>query len=166
MTREVRPAPERRSWWKGTRGEWWVIGQGVLMAALAVAPAVWRWTAPARALWVTLGVALVLAGIGLAVRAVIELGPNLTALPRPRRRGVLVQTGVYALVRHPIYGGLIIAAGGWALWRASGLHLLLAGVFAVYMNAKSLHEETLLLEVFPEYLAYRQRTKRLIPWLF
>ncbi len=163
MTRDGRPRPP---WWKGTRGEWWVAGQGILLAAVALAPAAWRWSAPSRTLWAVLGAALIVAGLGLAVRGIIELGPNLTALPRPRRKAVLVQTGVYAQARHPIYGGLMIAAVGWALWRTSGLHLLLAGVLALYMHAKARHEETLLRDRFPEYDAYRARTKRLIPWIY
>ena len=163
MRRDGHPRPP---WWKGTRGEWWVAGQGILLAAVAVAPAAWRWNAPSHTVWAALGAALIIAGLGLAVPAIIELGPNLTALPRPRRKGVLVQTGVYAEARHPIYGGLIIAAAGWALWRTSGLHLLLGGALAIYLNAKALHEEVLLRERFPEYDAYRARTKRLIPRVF
>ncbi len=161
-----RDGPPRPPWWKGTRGEWWVVGQGVLLVAVALAPATWQWNAPWRTVWAALSAALIIAGLGLAVRAIIELGPNLTALPRPRRKGVLVRTGVYAQARHPIYGGLIIAAAGWALWRTSGLHLVLTGVLAILMHAKALHEETLLRERFPEYEAYRARTKRLIPWIY
>lgn len=152
--------------WKGARGEWWVVGQAILLAAVVFSPAAWRWTEPARAPWVTIGVFLVIAGLGLAVRAMIDLGPSLSALPRPRRRAVLVQTGAYARTRHPIYGGLIIATSGWALWRMSGLHLVLAMILALYLNAKASREELLLGERFPEYESYRMRTRRLIPWLF
>ena len=156
----------RAPWWKGTRGEWWVVGQGVLMPAVVFAPPVWRWVAPGRALWVALGVALVALGLGLAARAMRDLGPNLSPLPRPRRDAVLVTTGAFVRARHPIYGGMIIAALGWALWRGSGLHLLLAAILAVYMSAKARHEEELLVARFDGYAAYRNRTKRLIPWIF
>jgi protein-S-isoprenylcysteine O-methyltransferase Ste14 len=158
--------PPRPPWWKGRRGEWWVAGQGILFAAIVVAPAAWQWAAPPRRGWTALGALLIIAGLGLAARAVIELGPNLSALPRPLRNGVLVRTGVYAQARHPIYGGLIIAAAGWALWHTSGLRLLLAGVLALYLHAKALYEESLLRERFPDYATYRARTKRLIPWIF
>ncbi len=158
-----RPRPP---WWKGTRGEWWVVGQGILLVAVALAPATWRWSTPSHTLWAALGASLVIAGLGLAIRAIIELGPNLSALPRPRRQGVLVQTGLYAQARHPIYGGLILAATGWALWRTSGLHLVLGGALAIYLHAKAVHEETLLRARFPEYGVYRARTKRLIPWIY
>lgn len=158
--------PDRPRWWKGERGEWWVAGQGILMAALVAAPVRWTWRAPSRAFWIAIGAMLMLAGLGMAVRAMIQLGPSLTALPRPRRRATLQDTGLYAYARHPIYGGAIVAAFGWALWRASGLHLVLAAALATYMNAKAAHEETLLVQRFPEYEDYRRRTRRrLIPWI-
>jgi len=156
----------RASWWKGARGEWWVVGQGVLMAAVVFTPPAWRWVAPARAVWIALGVGLVAVGLGFAVRAIRDLGPNLSALPRPRRDAVLVTTGAFAHARHPIYGGMIIAALGWAVWRSSGLHLLLAAILAGYMSAKARREETLLVTRFPDYAAYRAHTRRLIPWIY
>jgi protein-S-isoprenylcysteine O-methyltransferase Ste14 len=156
---------DRPPWWKGTRGEWWVAGQGVLLAIIALAPAAWRWSWPAPEAWRILGAILALAGSGLAWRAVLELGPNLSALPRPRRRGVLVQSSIYARARHPIYGGIIIVAAGWALWKTSGLHVALAAVFALYMTAKAAREERFLLERFAGYADYRARTKRFLPGL-
>lgn len=95
-----------------------------------------------------------------------DLGKSLSTFPKPRRRAVLVETGVYARTRHPMYGGLIIAAVGWALWRMSGLHLFLAAVLGLYMNLKASREESFLVERFPGYASYRTRTHRLIPRLF
>lgn len=111
------------------------------------------------------GALLVATGLAFAAKGMRDLGPSLTPFPRPRRSATLVQHGTYASVRHPIYGGIIIASLGWALWRTSGLHLLLTAALAAYLHAKGRHEETLLIERFPEYAAYRTRTKRLIPWI-
>jgi protein-S-isoprenylcysteine O-methyltransferase Ste14 len=108
---------------------------------------------------------LLVAGLGLAAWAIRDLGDNLTAFPKPRRQGMLVRRGLYARARHPIYGGLIVAALGWALWKASALHLLLAAILAVYMTAKSRVEERFLESRFPEYAGYRARTRRLLPWI-
>jgi protein-S-isoprenylcysteine O-methyltransferase Ste14 len=113
-----------------------------------------------------LGALFMIAGFGLAAAAALELGTNLSPLPRPRRHGVLVRTGVYARARHPIYGGIIIAALGWALWRTSGVHLLLAGAAAPYLYAKTLREEAFLRQRYPDYDAYRAHTKHLIPGIF
>jgi protein-S-isoprenylcysteine O-methyltransferase Ste14 len=153
-------------WWKGTRGEWWVAGQGALLAALVFVPAAWEWPALSGGAWRAIGGVLTLAGLAFAVRAMIDLGPNLTPFPTPRPDGTLVRSGLYEYARHPIYGGLIVAAFGWALWRQSGGHVLLAVALAFYMNAKASFEERRLIERFPEYRDYRARTKRLLPWIF
>jgi protein-S-isoprenylcysteine O-methyltransferase Ste14 len=76
------------------------------------------------------GALLIAGGIVLAVSGAVELRGALTPLPRPRDGAELVETGAYALVRHPIYGGLILAAFGWALVQASMVAIGLAGVLA------------------------------------
>ena len=53
------------------------------------------------------GAVLVVLGIGE-----LQRGQAMTPLPRPRDDGRLVESGVYRLVRHPIYGGLIVGAVG------------------------------------------------------
>jgi protein-S-isoprenylcysteine O-methyltransferase Ste14 len=136
------------------------------MALIVFAPPAWRWAAPAGMVWTVVGLIVLAAGLGLAALAALQLGGSLTPLPRPRRGALLVHTGVYALARHPIYGGLIVAAFGWAIARVSGIHLLLAAVLAVYFYFKSIREERFLSERFPEYEKYRSQTKRFLPWLF
>ncbi len=45
--------------------------------------------------------------VTLLWRSLFDLGQNLTPLPHPRHDGQLVQTGIYGLVRHPLYSGVI-----------------------------------------------------------
>ncbi|MDR5683684.1 MAG: isoprenylcysteine carboxylmethyltransferase family protein [Armatimonadota bacterium] len=153
-------------WWRNTRGEWWVIGQGIVILLIALAPPAWRWPGEGSAARIAVGAALMAGGLGLAVLAAGQLGVGLTPLPRPRPQARLIRTGVYAHSRHPIYGGLIVAAFGWAVVRNSGLHLLLAAVLTVYFYLKSEREEQFLVQRFPEYTEYRSQTKRFLPWLF
>lgn len=112
------------------------------------------------------GTALLGTGSALVTWSALRLGRNLTPLPMPRNGGHLVQTGPYALARHPLYGGLLLAAVGWATWRghaaALGLSVLLAALFA----RKSRREETYLTERFPEYPAYQWRVRKFIPWVY
>ena len=91
---------------------------------------------------------------------------NLTVFPRPREGGRLVETGAYRLVRHPIYGGLILGAFGWGLLTASPVALAGAVVLAAFFDLKSRREEVWLVEQLDGYDRYRDRTRRLLPWLY
>jgi protein-S-isoprenylcysteine O-methyltransferase Ste14 len=136
------------------------------MGALAVAPASRPWISLPRSPNAILGAVLAVFGLALTAWAMVTLGPSLTPLPVPRRRAVFVDHGPYALVRHPIYGGLILLGLGWALLRGGLLHLPLAFALAFYLNVKASREERFLIVRYPEYDAYVQRTRRrLIPWL-
>lgn len=149
----------------GRRGEGWVAIQMVLLALTGLAgflgPA---WSGEIRLLTVMLGLTLMAGGLVLVIRGVRDLREALTPLPYPRDDGELVQTGVYGMVRHPIYGGLIVGSTGWGLVTASPAALALAVVLFGFFELKSRREEAWLEARFPEYAAYRRRTPRLIPW--
>jgi len=149
----------------GPRGEGWVLIQGVLLVVVVAAG--WSlgldWSGPLRLAATAVGIVLITGGIVLAVRGAVDLDGALTPLPRPRDGAELVETGVYALVRHPIYSGLILAAFGWAIVRVSIVAGALAVVLAAFLRVKSEREETWLGQRFPAYAAYRARTPRLIP---
>lgn len=151
----------------GPRGEGWALIQGVLLVLAGAAG--WSlgpdWSGPVRLVGVVVGIALSASGILLAVRGVADLGRAMTPLPRPREDAALVQTGAYALVRHPVYGGLILAAFGWALIQASIGAVALATVLATFFRLKSSREERWLEMHYPDYPEYRARTRRFIPWL-
>ena len=150
----------------GPRGEGWVAIQVVLLVAIAAAgllgPA---WSGAVRVVSSVVGLGLVIAGLVLAVRGMVDLRDALTPLPYPRDGAELVETGVYARARHPIYGGLIVGAFGWGWLTASVVALGLAVALLAFFEAKSRREEVWLVERFPGYPAYRARTRRLIPWI-
>jgi protein-S-isoprenylcysteine O-methyltransferase Ste14 len=150
----------------GPRGEGWVALQGILFVAIAASaflpPA---WAGPARVVTAAAGATLIILGLILAIAAQRHLGRSLTIMPRPLEGGALVETGVYARVRHPIYGGLVLAAFGWGLIGASPVGLLLAAALLGFFTLKSTREEAWLVERFPGYPAYRRRTKRFVPYV-
>ena len=109
------------------------------------------------------GVALCLAGFGLAINARRHLGRN-WGMPMSRKeQPELVTSGPYALIRHPIYTGLILAMLGSAMgvnifW---ALLLVLIGPYFIYSARR---EEAVMLQLFPEqYAAYMARTGMFAP---
>jgi protein-S-isoprenylcysteine O-methyltransferase Ste14 len=164
VLRETRPA-----WWRGTRGEWYVVAQLALMAVVffgpRTVPGLSAWPAPLA--WISLfaGAALMVAGGGLFLAGAFRLGANLTPLPYPKDHATLVQSGPYALVRHPIYAGGIMLAFGWALVVRGWLTLVYAAAILIFFEVKSAREERWLVERFPEYPDYQRRVRKLIPFI-
>ncbi len=147
------------------RSEGHVAAQMLLLTGIAGLPLLRpapRASSPLRAT----GTVLLVAGSVLAGWSALRLGPNLTPLPEPRRDGQLVQTGPYALVRHPVYGGLLLGSAGWALRRGHGGALGLSLLLALLFEHKSRDEEARLMARFPDYPSYRRRVRKFIPWLY
>ncbi len=153
-------------WWRGARGEWWVAAQTALLAMAAIAPPTGPRVVAAGPTGTAWAVIVGLLGLFAIAAGATALGPSLSVLPRPHHDAAFVSDGVYRRVRHPIYTGVILLAAAWALYRGSLLHVTLAVAIAVFFAAKAVREEQWLLERFPEYEAYRRRTKRFVPWIF
>lgn len=152
----------------GPRGEGWVVIQGVLLVAIFLA-GLFEGSVPSQGLTVVsiVGGVLMAGGGVLAVLGVLSLGSSLTALPHPRDGSELVETGVYGLVRHPIYGGLVIAALGYGLVMGAPVTAVVGSlVLLAFFTAKSAREEVWLEHRYPGYPAYRTRTRRILPFIF
>jgi protein-S-isoprenylcysteine O-methyltransferase Ste14 len=146
------------------RGGWWVAVQFALLGAIAAAW--WAWSADWGPLAVAAGWAAAGAGAVLGGWGLVALGGNLTPYPSPRSDARLVERGPYRLVRHPIYGGIVMGAGGISLADGNAAGLTLALGLIVLFLGKSEFEEERLLSRFPAYGEYRERVPhRLVPWI-
>ena len=138
----------------------WFLGIAVAMASDG--------RLPEGAVGVTRLVGMMVAVIGGALAFVSSrrLGPGLTALPEPRSDAVLIETGPYALARHPIYGGVTLFILGAAMIVDSLSGVVLSLALLPFFFLKSEYEERTLRIRYPEYRAYRERViRRLIPFL-
>jgi protein-S-isoprenylcysteine O-methyltransferase Ste14 len=153
------------------RGNRWVFAAfGLLGLLAAYLPAYTDrkdfWTFGGEAVrW--LGVLLFCTGGALRLWPVFVLGPRFSGLVAIQPGHTLVTTGVYGIVRHPSYLGLLVNSLGWGLAFRSGVGVLLAALLLPPLIGRIHAEERLLRENFgPEYEVYCGRTWRLVPWLY
>jgi protein-S-isoprenylcysteine O-methyltransferase Ste14 len=117
-------------------------------------------------MWVGIGAALNLVGLSLAIWARGHLGRNWSGVVTIKEDHELITGGPYAMVRHPIYTGLLLAFVGLALargeWRGIFGVLIAAGAFWRKLKV----EERWMLERFGDkYQTYSQRVSALIPFV-
>ena len=153
------------------RSNRWVLAAfGVIGLAMAYLPAYTDrtefWTIDGEAVrW--LGVALFAAGGALRIWPVFVLGRRFSGLVAIQPGHTLVTGGIYGVIRHPSYLGLLINSLGWALAFRSVVGLLLTVLLVPPLIARIRAEERLLRSQFgAEYEAYCRRTSRLIPGIY
>ena len=153
----------------GPRGEGWVAIQLALivLVPLSALTGVY-WPERVAGVLTVVGIVLLVVGLSFLVLAFarLTLARAMTVFPRPREHAALAERGIYRLVRHPIYGGLILMALGASLVE-SPLALITAALLAVVVDLKSRLEEEWLVGRQPGYAAYRERTpRRFVPGIY
>jgi protein-S-isoprenylcysteine O-methyltransferase Ste14 len=101
----------------------------------------------------------VLTGAGGAASFLVlsKLGKSFSVVPEARR---LVTSGPYAWARHPLYAAEIVIVLGLMLQYRQPWAALIGASVIVLQVIRSIFEERVLTEAFPEYGAYRSRVKR------
>lgn len=112
---------------------------------------------------IVMGAVIVLAGWGLLAIGIRGLGDSFAVFPAPGDAADLVTSGVYSRARHPIFGGWILMGLGFGL-AGSAWSLALVPLLALVLYGKTVAEERLLEQRYPQYPDYRARvTARFFP---
>jgi protein-S-isoprenylcysteine O-methyltransferase Ste14 len=113
-----------------------------------------------------IGFVLTLLGLSVAIWARLTLGTNWSGTVTFKENHELIQSGPYAVVRHPIYTGLLLMFLGTAFAIGTvGAFLSVPTLFLSFW-IKSRQEEALMIDHFGEqYAAYRQRVRAIIPFV-
>ena len=88
-----------------------------------------------------------------------ELGNNLSPFPKPIKNGNLITSGIYALMRHPMYYSLISISFGVFITKLSFYYLSLTICLVLVIKYKIILEEKHLNTKFKNYLLYKQKVK-------
>ena len=150
------------------RGVWYVVVQGILISLILFGPqgSPLISSESFTTILQSCGIAVGLLASLIMVVAVINLGKNLTPLPCPKDNAVLIQTGLYQYVRHPIYFGVLLAALAWLLIFPRLYVLAYSICLFILFDIKAKREEVWLVERFSSYKDYQARVKKLIPGVY
>ncbi len=114
------------------------------------------------------GAVLALAGFAIMIAAIYENSFAIPTVEDQTERGqVLVNTGPYARVRHPLYIGSLAWAGGIALWLESYASVIAVTIILVGLMARIIVEEKTLRTTLPGYTEYMEKVRyRLVPFVW
>jgi protein-S-isoprenylcysteine O-methyltransferase Ste14 len=153
---------------RSTLGMLWVVILLSVAASLFVTARLAAAALPHRDLIRLVGAALFLAGLALRWWSIITLGRFFTVDVQIARDHEVVETGPFAVVRHPSYAGLLLAFVGFALslanWAAAVI--LLVPIVVALSRRMNVEEQALTSALGERYRSYMQRTKRLIPGVY
>ena len=139
-----------------------------LLLSLSGLPLPWLYARfiPATNAGAVAGTALVAAGLGFAVWARVVLGRNWSGIVTLKQDHELIRRGPYAIVRHPIYTGLLAGFAGSALALGQWRGLIALVIVCVALWRKLRLEERWLAEIFGDsYTQYRREVAALVPFL-
>jgi len=134
---------------------------------LAIGLLAWR-PLPPSAVTGYAGLVVAFAGMLFALWARFLLGRNWSGVVTVKRDHELVRNGPYALVRHPIYSGLLFALLGTVIARGFELRAVIGFVILlIAWRRKSLAEESFMVDQFgAQYIEYRRRVRALVPYVW
>lgn len=103
----------------------------------------------------------------LALWAVVESRKGkLGILPKVLNGSSLITTGPYKLIRHPMYTSLLIFFSAGLIQKPTILNSIVYAILFLTLMLKVEYEESLLIKAYSEYKEYKNKSHRLIPFIY
>jgi protein-S-isoprenylcysteine O-methyltransferase Ste14 len=150
---------------RGTQALLWIV----IFASMTACEFIRRLLAPNMPAAASIaGIIVLIAGLAVRCIAIITLGKAFSANVAIKSAQSIQRTGIYSVLRHPSYSGLLLIFLGIGLhsrnWQGLAVAFLPSTVALLY---RIRIEEAVLNTTFgPDYAAYSRATKRLIPGLY
>ena len=138
----------------------------IFATALPVLEALLRATSTVNSYGLIVGIIIVMVGYSIAYSAQRTIGENWSPTIAKTRDQQLVTSGMYAIVRHPLYLSWLVVIVGTNVYFASSWAWLGVLLVAVVFSIRIPIEERYLVNRFgEEYIAYQKRSKVILPWV-
>lgn len=114
-------------------------------------------------MFIILGRIIEITGFAILFVSLYDLRRSLTALPLPKKNGVLQIRGLYRFVRHPMYVAVLTLSLGISIVSGSlQKYVIVVGLYILF-SFKARYEERLLVAKYSGYKKYMEATPRFIP---
>jgi protein-S-isoprenylcysteine O-methyltransferase Ste14 len=110
-----------------------------------------------------MGLIISILGLVVIILSILQLNKNLTPFPTPKDNSVLIENGMYKLVRHPIYSGLILLFVGYGVYQNSLYKVIITFLLLLLFHFKTKYEEQQLQNKFSQYNLYKSKTGKFFP---
>ncbi len=102
-------------------------------------------------------------GILIILISILQLNTTISPFPSPRFKTILITSGMFKYMRHPIYSGIIISSISYSIYSGSTYKLIIAVILYFLFYFKSVYEERKLSQHFLNYENYKKITGRFFP---
>ena len=110
-------------------------------------------------IFIYVGFLIIIIASIILLKAINDLGSNLSPHPKPVSNGNLITSGIYGFTRHPMYYSLILISFGVFITKLSFYYLCLTISLALVIKFKIILEEKYLYKKFKNYLLYKDKVK-------
>ena len=112
------------------------------------------------------GWVIIFIGLLIGIIAVVSYGQMVTANPYPLKEVQLRTSGIYGVIRHPMYLAALVFVIGWCILFFSYYCNYLSVIYFAFLMIKIKFEESQLVEKFPDYKTYQKKSSRLFPLIY
>lgn len=109
------------------------------------------------------GCIIAAAGPLIIIWASINLGRSISPFPTPNEKGVLITSGIFKFIRHPIYSGFLLLLIGVTISTGSLSRVVITLLSMIFYSIKASYEEQRLMKKYPGYFQYKEQTGKFIP---
>ncbi|MFZ4768752.1 MAG: methyltransferase family protein [Ferruginibacter sp.] len=113
------------------------------------------------------GYCFIALSVGLVIWSVwVMQKSKIRIMPQPSPQAILITSGPYQLIRHPMYTSILLGATGLIINNIAWFNVSIFIALIIVLIIKLSWEEKMLQEKFSEYKLYMQSTSRIIPWVY
>ena len=112
-----------------------------------------------NSIFIFVGFLIIITASIVILKAIKDLGNNLSPFPRPIANANLITSGIYRFTRHPMYYSLILISFGIFIIQLSFYYLFLTTILALVIKFKIIIEEKYLNNKFKNYFLYKDKVK-------